>query len=201
MTERGPRRLRPRLAAATAAALLAWAAAGAAPGGAAGARFVVAPESRIEYVSATQLGEFRGAGPLMGEILFDPAAPAQTQLTVSTDPRTLRSDNGARDQHMQDKLLEVARFPAVTLTAREFRPAATASGTQGDGVLLGTLALHGVERPVTVPMRYVLNGAGLQATAQFTVNLTDFQMTPPRLLGLKVRNEVVIEARVVARPR
>lgn len=182
------------------AGLVLWVVAGPASAGAEAARFVVVPEkSTVEYVSGTQLGEFRGAtGHISGEVLFDAAAPQRAQASIAIQALGLRSENAARDHHLHDKVLEIARFPAITFTAREFRPAPAANGMRGEGLLVGVLALHGVERPVNVPIRYTLEGGLLQASGRFSVNLADFALTPPRLLGLKVRDEVVIEAQLVA---
>lgn len=158
-------------------------------------RFVVSPSaSRVEFVSGTQMGEFRGGtSALSGEILYDPETPAAVRLALAVDAARLASDNAVRDAHMRDKLLEVSRFPTVTLAVTAFRPAGEAAGT-----LEGTLTLHGVSRPVAMPIRFVRDGAALRGEARFALALTDYGMTPPRLLGLKVRDAVTVEVRLVA---
>jgi len=164
------------------------------------ARYRILPDrSKVEYVSGTQLGEFRGAtGQVSGEIVFDPAAPARAEASIAVNAPGLRSDNAVRDQHLHDKVLDTGRFPAITLTAREFKPAPTANGEKGEGLLVGVLSLHGVERPVSIPIQYTLRNGVLQATARFSITLTDFAVVPPRMLGLTVRNQVAVEASFVA---
>ena len=188
--------MRRRLSLLVAAALLlgAWS------GEAAPVRFVVEPEkSRVAYVSGTQLGEFRGDTTAVGgEILMDPQDPSRLRLAVSADLRQLKSDNARRDQHMYEQVLEVARFPKATFTAGEFRPSGAGDG---QGVLVGTFALHGVERVVSVPIRFKLEGNTLRGDGTFTIALTNFGMTPPRLLGLKVRDQAVVEIRLVGSGR
>ncbi|HEX7124801.1 MAG TPA: YceI family protein [Thermodesulfobacteriota bacterium] len=172
--------------------VLAPAAASAAP-----ERFAVIPEaSRVEFVSGTQMGEFRGGtAAVTGEIVYDPDDPSRPRVALSVDAGRLESDNAARDKHMRERVLEVSRFPAITLTATTFRPAGETAGT-----LEGRLALHGVERPLGVPVRFAREGAALRADARFDLALADFGMTPPRLLGLKVRDTVTVLARIVAGP-
>jgi polyisoprenoid-binding protein YceI len=188
--------MRRRLSLLVAAALLlgAWS------GEAAPVRFVVEPEkSQVAYVSGTQLGEFRGDTTAVGgEILMDPQDPSRLRLAVSADLRQLKSDNARRDQHMYEQVLEVARFPKATFTAGEFRPSGAGDG---QGVLVGTFALHGVERVVSVPIRFKLEGNTLRGDGTFTIALTNFGMTPPRLLGLKVRDQAVVEIRLVGSGR
>ncbi|HSB78334.1 MAG TPA: YceI family protein [Candidatus Methylomirabilis sp.] len=163
-------------------------------------RFTVQPEkSQVEFISGTQLGEFRGnTNQVSGEMVADPQGGAKLRLSVSVDLRTLKSDNAVRDQHMHDRLLEDARFPRAIFTATEFRPSNGAGKEMGEGTLLGTLSLHGVERPVSLPIRFSLNGTTLRGEGSLSVKLTDFQMSPPSLLGIKVRDQVTVAIRLVA---
>jgi polyisoprenoid-binding protein YceI len=131
-------------------------------------------------------------------VLFDATTPARAEVLVAVQAQGLQSDNAIRDQHLREKVIEVGRFPAITLRAREFRPAAGANGARGEGILAGTLTLHGIERPVSIPLRYNVDNGTLQATARFAINLRDFALVPPRMLGVAVRNEVIVEANLVA---
>jgi polyisoprenoid-binding protein YceI len=161
-------------------------------------RFRVVPEqSRVEFVAGTQLGEFRGStGLVSGDVIVDPASPSRPEIAIAVDARGLASDNAKRDQHMHEKVLETAQFPAVRLIASAFRPdsAAAAPG----GTLVGTLSLHGVDRQVTIPVRFERNGRTLRGDARFTIALADSRITPPRMLGLKVHDTVDVVVRVVA---
>jgi len=163
-------------------------------------RLIILPEkSQVEFISGTQLGEFRGiTRQISGEVVLDPQEATRLRLAVSVDLRTLKSDNALRDQHMHDKVLEVGRFPSASFAASEFRPVAGAGRDGGEGVIAGALRLHGVERAVSIPVRYTLNGTTLRGEGNLLVKLTDFDMTPPRLLGLKVRDQVTVEIRFVA---
>jgi polyisoprenoid-binding protein YceI len=163
-------------------------------------RYRILPDrSKVAYVSGTQLGEFRGdAGAVTGEVRFDPATPPRADVAVTIQAGGLKSDNAVRDRHLHEKVLEVGRFPTIVLTAREFKAAPAANGTRGEGVLVGVLALHGVERPVSIPLRYTVENGQMQAQARFTIDLTDFALVPPSLLGLTVRKQVVVEAEFVA---
>jgi len=162
--------------------------------------FAILPEkSQVGFVSATQLGEFRGTtGRVSGDVVVDVRDPARGKLSVAVDPRGLRSDNAVRDRHMYEEVFEVARFPAMTFTADQFKRDGSAEASEFRGTLLGTLALHGVDQPVSVPIRFTVEGATLRGDGKFSIDLTRFGITPPRLLGLRVRNEVVVEVRLVA---
>jgi polyisoprenoid-binding protein YceI len=169
--------------------------------GASPLRFTVLPEkSQVEFISGTQLGDFQGnTHQLSGSMVVDPTKNGATvHLTVSVDLRTLTSDNALRDRHMRQSLLEVDRYPRAIFTAGEFRPAPGARQEGGGGTLSGVLTLHGVERPVSLPIHFTVNGTTLQGEGTLRVRLTDFKMTPPRLLGIKVRDQVTVQIHLVA---
>lgn len=163
-------------------------------------RFTVLPEkSQVEFISGTQLGDFRGnTRQVSGEMVVDQDGGTTVRMTVSVDLRTLKSDNALRDQHMHQNLLEIGRFPRATFTAGEFRPAPGARKESGEGTLSGVLMLHGVERPVSLPIRFSMNGTTILGEGTLSVKLADFNMTPPRLLGLKVRDQVTVQIHFVA---
>jgi polyisoprenoid-binding protein YceI len=165
--------------------------------------FVILPEkSQVGYISATQLGEFRGTtGRVSGDLVLDVRDPVRGKLSVAVDPKGLRSDNAVRDRHMYEEVFEVARFPAMTFTADQFKRDGSAEASEFRGTLLGTLALHGVDQAVSVPIRFTVEGTTLRGEGKFSINLSHFGITPPRLLGLRVRNEVVVEIRLVAAKR
>lgn len=165
--------------------------------------FAILPEkSQVGFVSATQLGEFRGTtGHVSGEVVFDVRDPVRGKISVAVDPRGLTSDNALRDRHMYEDVLEVARFTAATFTAGHFKRDGSPEAGAYRGTLLGTLTLHGVDQPVSVPVRFAVEGTILRGEGKFSINLTDFAITPPRLLGLRVRNEVVVEVHLVAMKR
>jgi polyisoprenoid-binding protein YceI len=162
------------------------------------ARFrVMSEQSRVEFVAGTQLGEFRGStGLVSGDVVLDPVAPGRPELAITVDARGLRSDNPKRDQHMHEVVLEAAQFPTVRLVASAFRPDSGPAAV--GGTLVGTLSLHGVDREVTIPVRFERNGRTLHGNARFTIALADFRITPPRMLGLKVHDTVDVVVRLVA---
>lgn len=98
------------------------------------------------------------------------------------------------------KVLDAARFPAIT-----FESTAVAGTRSGPGAyqltVRGSLTLHGVTRPVTLPLAVEVGADGLNATGQMTLRQTDHGIDPVSIGGVvKVKNELVIEYTIVARP-
>ena len=98
------------------------------------------------------------------------------------------------------KVLDVSRFPAIRFRSRRV------SGRRGaDGVyellVAGEVSLHGVSRAVTLPVRVELSGATLTASGRTALAQRAFGIEPVTAGGgtVKVKNEVGVEFRIVAR--
>lgn len=100
------------------------------------------------------------------------------------------------------KVLDVARFPAITFRSREVSGRRAAEGVY-ELQVTGDLSLHGMSRPVTVPVRVEVSGATLTATGKTAVAQRAFGIEPVSAGGgtVKVKNEVGIEFRIVARAK
>lgn len=100
------------------------------------------------------------------------------------------------------KVLDVARFPAITFRSRAVSGRRSAEGVY-DLQVAGELSLHGVARPVTVPVRVELSGGVLTATGRTAVAQRAFGIEPVSAGGgtVKVKNEVGIEFKIVARSK
>jgi polyisoprenoid-binding protein YceI len=98
------------------------------------------------------------------------------------------------------KVLDAARFPAITFEST------TVAGTRSSAgayqlTVGGALTLHGVTRPVTLPLVVKAGADGLEASGRMTIRQSDYGIDPVSVAGVvKVKNELSIEYTIVARP-
>ena len=114
--------------------------------------------------------------------------------TLRVDLTTLDSGIDLRNAHLRDTYLEVARgaaFQVAVLSEIALADPLPATGRQ-ETAFSGLLALHGVERPVagTAALRH--RDGQLDVEARFAVSLDEFDIPPPRYLGIGVRDTVDI---------
>jgi polyisoprenoid-binding protein YceI len=97
------------------------------------------------------------------------------------------------------KVLDVARFPEVIFRSRQVSGRRTAEGAY-ELQVAGDLSLHGVTRPLTLPLRVEIAPGRLTAAGRAVIRHTDFGMTPVSAAGgtVKVKNEIPIDFRIVA---
>jgi len=137
---------------------------------------------------------------LQGELGANPAAPATLDGQLAVDLDTLKTGIALRDRHLTDRYLETGRdesfaravLSGVTLDAPDVRALAGASSFRAD------LTLHGVTRSVSgqATIRHTSTGAAVEAT--FAVFLSAFEISPPRYLGIGVRDEVRVRVAFTA---
>jgi len=100
------------------------------------------------------------------------------------------------------KVLDAARFPSITFKTERVRGRESGSGVY-DLELAGEIALHGVTRPITLPVHVEVSGDTLTASGKAVLRHDQFGMQPVSVAGgsVKVKNEIEVEYRIVARGR
>ncbi len=88
---------------------------------------------------------------------------------------------------LSDRVLDVARFPAISFRSRRVSKAAGAAGSATRLTIEGDLTLHGVTRPVTVTPDIVIGADALTARGRFSIKQTDFGIQPVTAGGGTVR--------------
>jgi polyisoprenoid-binding protein YceI len=153
----------------------------------------------VRFISRASIEEFEGVTDRIdGYILLDgaPLGPesggSDTELYFEVDLASLDTGIGLRNRHMRDNYLEVEDHPyaafsggvagVAPLSAGGFRVTAT-----------GGMSIHGVEREMQIPCDVTLRGERYRARCSFQVLLTDFDIEIPRVMFLKLANEIRLE--------
>lgn len=110
------------------------------------------------------------------------------------------SGDSNRDAHMQEAL-DVGEHPFVVLKATARGPALAAAGAPGGGLAIeGELDLHGVKRPVSIPVQLDRGADGAyRARATFEVSLDAHRIERPSLLFVKVEDACRVDVDLVLR--
>lgn len=98
-----------------------------------------------------------------------------------------------RDKHMKEKYLETGKFKTAELQLQPVDlPKELCTSGAGNQHLpfAGTLKLHGIEKPVKGELDLQGGKGQGSATAQFDLNLSDYQIEIPAYMGIKVADRV-----------
>ena len=100
------------------------------------------------------------------------------------------SENANRDSHTIE-VLEAIKIPNVTFSSTSIK-------AEGDELkITGNLTFHGVTKPISFSAKASNNGKELAVTGNFEIKITDFQITPPSLMGLATQDLIKLRFSVV----
>ncbi|MBL6749043.1 MAG: YceI family protein [Nevskia sp.] len=118
-----------------------------------------------------------GAGPAFASVLDDAAR------------------SGTRAHMLGPKNLDAARFPEVLIHGQAI------AGEWPHLVASLSMTLHGVSRPLLVPLEAQLHGRALAVSGRFAIRQSDFGASPYTALGglIAVRDEVYVEFELLGR--
>ena len=92
--------------------------------------------------------------------------------------------------------LDVQQFPTATFTAVTASVPGTVSSQQVDVTATGKLTLHGVTKDVTVTAKAQQVGAKMEVAGSVSINMADYQVSPPQVGFVTVDSAVTIEFEV-----
>ena len=103
-----------------------------------------------------------------------------------------------RDHHMNQKYLEVGKYPTAELSVTKLPWSVDDAGNFDElsGEFSGQLMLHGQARPVAGEATVQREGKDLEATVRFTIKLSDFGIEIPSFQGVTVADEVTVEVAI-----
>ena len=191
----------------------------AAPVGAAPRTYVVDAAASSVRVHVGKSGAFSFAGhkhevvapALSGEVTADAADLSASHVALTFEAAALKvlpegepaGDPPKVEEAMRGpKVLDSARFPAIRFKSQRVS-GREAGGGAYDLELTGELALHGMTRTITLPVHVEVAGDVLTASGKTVLRHDQFGMQPVSVAGgsVKVKNEIAIDYRIVARGR
>jgi polyisoprenoid-binding protein YceI len=154
------------------------------------------PESRVQFVSDAPLEKITGVGhTVTGDIDLDPTAVAATKGKLELEVASIRTNIDLRDEHLRGPAwLDAEKYPKITFEIKKVSGAAQLVPNQPvELVILGKLSMHGVtrEEPAKATVRWI-PGEGVRVQAAFKINLTNYKVSVPALVRLKVSDEIAL---------
>jgi len=110
-----------------------------------------------------------------------------TNLTFTVPMSTVSSGIDLRDEHMNDKFVQIAQFPNVTLVLPKASVTwPTTLGEESNGTVKATFTAHGA--PVQLDVTYNLKRSktGYRAKGSFEFDVTQHGIAIPSYLGVTV---------------
>jgi len=156
-------------------------------------------ENLVKFISRASIQKVEGVTDridgyvlLSSERLSATSVRSETEFYFEVDLASLDTGISLRNRHMRDNYLEVRDYPYVTLEGS----IADVETTQGGGFRvegIGRMGIHGIEQVISIPCEVAEDGEGYRARCAFRVLLSDYEIKIPRVMFLKLANEIQIE--------
>jgi len=161
---------------------------------------VVAGKSQVSFDASHALGNFSGRGEdVTGVFAADPADLRRGVTGVlRVNAATLKTGDPERDRDMRTALA-VERHPEIRFTIEQIEASFPSVSDRSDVLLTisGRLLIRGVERPMEFPARVRRRDDGLWVRGEAKLKMTDFGITPPKRLFVRVADDVLVSFDVV----
>lgn len=163
-------------------------------------------QNSVRFISRAVVEEFDGVTDRIdGFVLLatDRLQPGLngdgTELYFEVDLASLDTGIKLRNRHMRDNYLEVEKYPYATL---EGRLGSVHTRVEGGFMvaLVGRFSIHGVSRRTAVHCEVTEEGEGYHARCSWEILLSDYNIKIPRIMFMKLANEVRLELDFVLVP-
>ena len=104
-----------------------------------------------------------------GTINVDTDHPEKSSVTATIDVASIDTKNDNRDQDLRsDHFFDVAKYPTITFKSKSVKQTGADSGD-----IVGDLTMHGVTKEITLHVKFLGKGKGMQGKA-----ISGWQVTP-----------------------
>lgn len=161
-------------------------------------------DSRVQFVSDAPLEKITGVGhAVRGDVELDPAALQQTKGKIELDVASIKTNVDLRDEHLRGPdWLDAAKYPKIKFEIKQVEGAgALKPGEAAELKVHGKLSMHGVTRDEVAAVKVRWSDSdGAKVQAQFKVNLTNYKISVPSLVRLKVSDEIALNVMLKIKP-
>ena len=160
----------------------------------------------VRFTSSTAIDEFEGTTErldglvlLNTEELTDRTGGAESEIYFEVDLASLDTGIGMRDRQMRDSYLEVDRYPYAAFGGT-IEQVTSLPGEIFQVTTQGILGIHGVEQERALTCNLATVNEGYRVNCSFSVFLSDHDIEIPKLMFLKLNNEIRMDLNFILEP-
>jgi len=164
---------------------------------ASGTRYVFTPDSQVNFVGSKVTGSHHGGfKSFTGHFTVKDGAPIGNDHKVVIDMKSTFADDEKLTGHLKSPdFFDVEKFPEATFDVTELKKESETAYT-----IAGNFTLHGKTNNISFPATVSGNGEALLIHATFDINRKDFGIVYAGKADDLIRDEVVIELKLEAKP-
>ena len=125
-------------------------------------------------------------------LVWDETKQQIEAVAVAVPVKSFDSQNSNRDSHALE-VLEALKYPNVTFSSNQV------TGQDQNWKVKGKLTFHGVTREIEFPITVKQQATSVEVAGGFTVMMQDYQIESPTLLGIKTKEDIRFQLKVLAK--
>ena len=160
----------------------------------------------VRFTSSTAIDEFEGTTErldglvlLNTEELTDRTGGAESEIYFEVDLASLDTGIGMRDRQMRNSYLEVDRYPYAAFGGT-IEQVVSLPGEMFQVTTQGILGIHGIEQERALTCNLATVNEGYRVNCSFSVFLSDHDIEIPKLMFLKLNNEIRMDLNFILEP-
>ena len=148
--------------------------------------YVLKKKNKIHFVSKITGGSFdSNSSSAQGSLTMADAGQKVISASITVPVKSLDTGLSMRNDHMQKKYLEVAKFPDIT-----FNIEGASIDLKPETTVRGNFSIHGVQKQVEVPVTTSTDEKTVSIKSQFPINILDYGIEQPKFAVVKMEPEV-----------
>ena len=163
----------------------------------AGTKYSFTPASQVNFVGSKVTGSHHGGfKAFTGYFTIKDGAPVGNDHKVIIDMKSTFADDEKLQGHLKSPdFFDVEKFPQATFDVTGFKKDSASSYT-----VSGNFTLHGMTKNISFPATVSMSGDSVKIDAKFDINRKDFGIVYPGKTDDLIRDEVIIELKLEAKP-
>jgi polyisoprenoid-binding protein YceI len=162
-----------------------------------GTKYVFTPASQVNFIGSKVTGSHSGGFKnFTGHFTIQDQAPVGNDHKVVIDMNSTFSDDEKLTGHLKSPdFFDVEKYPESTFDVTGFSKESDSSY-----IVSGNFTLHGETKNISFPATVSQNGELVNIDAKFNINRKDFGIVYAGMADDLIRDEVVIELKLEAKP-
>lgn len=149
-------------------------------------------KNKVHFVAKITAGTFDvKTSEVKGSIVLDDSGKLIKASDVVVPVKSLDSGMSVRNDHMQNKYLEVEKFPEIVFS---FKDAKVDLQPGSSHTIPGEFTIHGVKKPITVDAKITRSSdKKIEVKAQFPLNILDYGIEQPKFAVVKMDPSIQVD--------
>lgn len=162
-----------------------------------GTTWAFTPESEIRFIGSKVTGSHLGGfKTFTGHFTVKDGEPVGNDNKVVIDMNSTFVDDAKLQDHLKSEdFFDVTKYPQATFDATALK-----KESEGKYTISGNFTLRGVTKNISFPATVSQNGDSVKLEAEFNINRKDFGIVYDGKADNLIRDEVVIQLKLTAKP-